>query len=224
MNTLTIANTIIRRDAQGRYCLNDLHQAAGGLNHQRPSKWMANSSTQAQLDVLNLEAGIPVTNFESSEQEFLPSDEKLEARIRASNSVRGHGITATYVVKELVYSYAMWINPAFHIKVIRTFDAAMNGAHVLPHQQNEIYWFARRPRWEFIRRLALEGWPYRAIAKMFDPRLGQGSIANSVQAMVVRGLINPQALAKAQHGVSRKAAERRVIGWGMVTPQLSLGF
>ena len=81
--------------------------------------------------------------------------------------------------------------------------------------QNEIYWFARRPRWEFIRRLALEGWPYRAIAKLFDPRLGQGSIANSVQAMVVRGLINPQALAKAQHGVSALAAQRRVPSWGV---------
>lgn len=81
--------------------------------------------------------------------------------------------------------------------------------------QCEIYWFARRPRWEFIRRLALEGWPYRAIAKLFDPRMSPGSIANSVQAMVVRGLINPQALAAAQHGVSRKAAQRRVPSWGM---------
>lgn len=63
---------------------------------------MANSSTQAQLDVLNLEAGIPASNFESEARnraspiKLLPSSEKLEARIRASNSVRGHGITATY--------------------------------------------------------------------------------------------------------------------------------
>ena len=62
---------------------------------------------------------------------------------------------------------------------------------------------------------ALEGWPYRAIAKLFDPRMSPGSIANSVQAMVVRGLINPQALATAQHGVSRKAAQRRVPSWGI---------
>lgn len=88
--------------------------------------------------------------------------------------------------------------------------------------QCEIYWFARRPRWEFIRRLALEGWPYRAIAKLFDPRMSPGSIANSVQAMVVRGLINPQALATAQHGVSRKAAQRRVPSWGIQQQQLCL--
>lgn len=110
---------------------------------------------------------------------------------------------------------------AYQRECYRALDAHFRGKALA---QNEIYWFSRRPRWEFIRRLALEGWPYRAIAKLFDPRLGQGSIANSVQAMMVRGLINPQALATAQHGVSRKAAERRVLGWGMFTPQLSLAF
>jgi hypothetical protein len=216
----------------------------GKLNiaHHRPSKWLVNKATKEQIAFLasELEAEIPATTSASTGDVQISTSPSMvimttvdkampKARNRALgiepvDSVHGGEWNGVYVVKELVYSYAMWINPAFHIKVVRTFDAVVNGAHVLPHQQNEIYWFARRPRWEFIRRLALEGWPYRAIAKMFDPRLGQGSIANSVQAMVVRGLINPQALATAQHGVSRKAAERRVLGWGMFSPQLSLAF
>lgn len=108
---------------------------------------------------------------------------------------------------------------AYQRECYRVLDAHFRGKALV---QCEIYWFARRPRWEFIRRLALEGWPYRAIAKLFDPRMSPGSIANSVQAMVVRGLINPQALATAQHGVSRKAAQRRVPSWGIQQQQLCL--
>lgn len=100
---LTIAQTAIRRDSSGRYCLNDLHKAAGGLPNKNPGEWLKNAQTQEVVSALAAEAegNSPLAAF------------------------RGIG---TYVVKELVYAYAMWISPKFHIQVIRAYDALVTGA------------------------------------------------------------------------------------------------
>lgn len=97
---LAIAGIGIRQDAQGRYCLNDLHKASGGESRHRPSLWSENQQTQTLVAELESEAGIPAL-------------------------VSNHGGTnaGTFVCKELVYAYAMWISAKFHLQVIRAYDA-----------------------------------------------------------------------------------------------------
>lgn len=101
MNAMTIAGTAIRTDAAGRYCLNDLHRASGGQPGHRPGEWLRNKQAQelvAEMGGAGISAG-PVATV---------------------NDGTNNG---TFVAKELVYAYAMWISPAFHLKVIRAYDA-----------------------------------------------------------------------------------------------------
>lgn len=111
MNALTIADVSIRTDEAGRFFLNDLHRAAGGLDKDKPNRFLRLDSTAeliAELgnaekwasDKINHLAPVNVVNSFTKEQ-------------------------GTYVCKELVYSYAMWISPAFHLKVIRAYDAML---------------------------------------------------------------------------------------------------
>ncbi|WP_334468916.1 KilA-N domain-containing protein [Arsenophonus sp. PmNCSU2021_1] len=99
---IVIENTVVRQDAFGRYCLNDLHKAADELEKDRPKYWLSNDKTQELVVQFVSDGGIP------------PS------------VIRGGTEQGTYVAKELVYAYAMWISAAFHLKVIRTFDEVIS--------------------------------------------------------------------------------------------------
>src|SRR5450830_1416718 len=99
--SINIADTMITTDQDGRFCLNDLHKASGGEDRHVPGYWLENR--QAAELIAELETtGIPVVKKPG----------------------RNGG---TYVCKELVYAYAMWISPKFHLQVIRTFDAVATG-------------------------------------------------------------------------------------------------
>lgn len=97
---IMIAGAKVRIDKEGRYSLNDLHKASGSENRHRPSMWMENQQTQALIAELE-KAGISA--FESKQR------------------------IGTFVVRELVYAYAMWLSPAFNLTVIRAFDAITLG-------------------------------------------------------------------------------------------------
>jgi phage antirepressor YoqD-like protein len=100
---LTIAGSVIRQDGHGRYCLNDLHRAAGGEKRHQPSDWLR---SQQVIDLI-AEVEIP--------------------GIPGIQSKQGLG---TFACKELVYAYAMWISARFHLQVIRAYDALVTAAPV----------------------------------------------------------------------------------------------
>ncbi|ALR88192.1 MULTISPECIES: KilA-N domain-containing protein [Acetobacter] len=108
--SLSILGTKIRQDAEGRFCLNDCHKAAGSDKSKQPAFWVRNSQTQ-----------------------YLVKEIRASANLQTPLSKTNDGINnGTYACKELVYAYAMWISPAFHLTVIRAFDALVTGQIAAP--------------------------------------------------------------------------------------------
>lgn len=103
----TQADFIINQ-VNGLYSLNDLHKVAGGSEKHKPSNFLRNAETQAMINELESE------------------------NIIAYHTVQGGNTKTTkqgtYVCRELVYAYAMWISAEFSLLVIRAFDAMNTGA------------------------------------------------------------------------------------------------
>lgn len=92
----------LRRDADGRYCLNDLHKAAGSAQKDAPRYWLETKQAKDLTGILS-DSGIPLS------------------------VVKGGVEQGTFVCKEMVYAYAMWISAAFQLKVIKAYDALVTG-------------------------------------------------------------------------------------------------
>lgn len=96
MSNLSIASYQVKV-ADGLYCLNDLHKASGGAEKHKPKEWLANKSTAELVGEISKGGFSPV-------------------------KVTAGRYGGTFVSRELVYAYAMWISPKFHLEVIKVFD------------------------------------------------------------------------------------------------------
>ncbi|MCX8650962.1 KilA-N domain-containing protein [Gilliamella sp. B2776] len=70
---------------------------------KQPSNWLRLDSTQELIQELE-------------------HSSNMRTEQKAIEVINGGNYRGTYVCKELVYAYAMWINARFHLYVIRTFD------------------------------------------------------------------------------------------------------
>lgn len=98
---IEIGQVVVHADEAGRFSLNDLHRAAGAESRHQPALFLRRPEADELIAEISKSAPMQNKPVESKAGRY----------------------GGTYVCKELVYAYATWISPAFHLKVIRTFDA-----------------------------------------------------------------------------------------------------
>ncbi len=113
MAHLMIASKDIRT-LDGLYSLNDLHKVSGASKKHQPANFLRLETTQELISEI---------------------ENSSDLRNLAVNKNQGRN-GGTYVCKELVYAYAMWISPKFNLEVIRAFDQAQTEQPPEPTQQS----------------------------------------------------------------------------------------
>ena len=99
-NSVQISNISIHQTENGLFSLNDLHRASGGEDRHAPRRWLQNIQTNDLIKEL--------------EKDGKPS---IQSKQRLG----------TFVCRELVIAYGMWISPRFALQVIQTFLAVSDG-------------------------------------------------------------------------------------------------
>ena len=117
---LTISNSNIGMK-DGLYSLNDLHRASGSNKKHKPANFMRIENTK------NL-----ITEIERCSYMRNGTKSMAYKVIKGGDSEQ----QGTFVCRELVYSYAMWISARFQLMVIRAFDSIANQQQQLSQQLN----------------------------------------------------------------------------------------
>lgn len=139
MHNLAILETAIRTDAEGRYCLNDCHKASGGDKAKQPANFIRLDTTKALIAEISRSSHLRNDHGEACAELHTPSSDVRRPReghigkpVSPLNIVNDGKNNGTYVCRELVYAYATWISPAFHLTVIRAFDDLVKGNISIP--------------------------------------------------------------------------------------------
>lgn len=185
---LVIDDTPIRQ-FDGLFRLNDLHQAAGGEPKHEPTNWMRNDRTQSLVNEIEQSAD-------------------LQTAIKVKNGGNNPG---TYVCKELVYAYAMWVSARFHLHVIRAFDAIVTAipqitAPSRAEQKLSAALCKARPEFGKARRYREMGLSVREIALLME--ISQYAVRDLLNEMKECGLIEDKT---ASVGLALVPAEKQAI-------------
>ncbi|MBV5309658.1 GIY-YIG nuclease family protein [Chromatium okenii] len=99
-SSIVIDDVTIHRDAEGRYCLNDLHKASGGAVKNRPATWLQNQQTINLAKECEIDGILPIF------------------------AKPGFG---TFAIKPLAVAYAAWLGGAqFISRVMLSIDDAFS--------------------------------------------------------------------------------------------------
>ena len=146
---ISVANVSVRQ-FNGLYSINDLHRAAGKERKHEPHAWLR--SQQAI--------------------ELIKELEKTQNCVIQSK--QGFG---TFVCKELVVHYGMWISPAFSLKVIRAFLDTQEDVSGSPKLETQTTIDERRGLVDAVKLLVSRcGIDYSAAYRMVHQRFGVAHI------------------------------------------------
>lgn len=172
---LCIADVVIRQDEEGRYCLNDLHQASGGAAKDKPFEFFRSKQAKELVELLESEGAEAVKNEVLTAG--IPAVKHVNPAVKTVDGRYG----GTYAVLEVAVAYANWISAAFHLKVIRTFIAVQSGKeqHNLVSEVNISEW-----RQLFNSRTRL----MNNLAKCDDLGVAQGLYTNVLRVSLYLGM------------------------------------
>lgn len=122
---LIIANTAIRTDTENRYCLNDLHKAAGSLKHHQPAKFAENSTTQDLIQAIREQS----PNSEIDPHHSVCGGSNPGQRLGAASSFEGSRFFKRDPSENSLNAENSKINPIFAAKNVTSTNPEAHMSH-----------------------------------------------------------------------------------------------